>query len=576
MRIGKQQIPVINYCCARLPWILCGLLLGIAQAAPSEPESRLALVIGNARYESVPGLENPVNDAQDMRDVLRRLRFQVTYLENARGRREIQEAVNQFSDTLMRKNGVGLFYYSGHAMQIKGENYLIPIAAKIVTEADVEFETYNVNHLMRSLEQARNNLNIVILDSCRDNPFTRSLRGSGNRGLAQMDSPSGSLVIFSTAPGMTAADGQGRNGTYTKHLLRYIATPMLSIEQMLKKVRRAVLEETREHQMPWEASSLRGEFCFVDCGGIPSADGAPGAAEGALQGEKERIERERAALEAERQLIERERATWHAEQQRLAKSPPSTPPTQKPTVDEPGQVALARIEPDGLARREVTTATPAPAPPMPPGSSNDNAYRLYVDILPDEAKAKARITIVDYPEPYQPWMILAPGRYKVSITHPEYTKDINQEVEIRDRDIRLKVTFWGGDRQTVATRQPPIPERVRKSSAVSSSPAPAPVSTASTIVPSSVSAPMKTAWVPEGSHRLFVDIMPDEAKAKTRISIMDYPEPYQPWMSLAPGQYRLSIAYPGYKNLVEEVDIRDHDVILEITIEQTKNRRNRP
>ncbi|MGH8670620.1 MAG: caspase family protein, partial [Burkholderiales bacterium] len=227
-----------------------------AAGAPHEP--RIALVIGNSAYQESP-LINPVNDARAIARTLQSLGFRVTKKENATVK-DMYEAIRVFGDTL-HGGGIGLFYFAGHGMQVKGRNYLIPIGAAIEREDEVAYQAVDANLVLEKMETARNPLNIVILDACRNNPFTRSFRSSGN-GLVQMDAPSGTLIAFATAPGSVAADGGGVNGIYTKHLLSNMTTPGLPIEQVFKRARNGVMEETGEKQVPWESSSLKGEFYF--------------------------------------------------------------------------------------------------------------------------------------------------------------------------------------------------------------------------------------------------------------------------------------------------------------------------
>jgi len=156
---------------------------------------------------------------------------------------------------------VGLFYYAGHGIQVKGHNYLIPTDAVLETEGDVEFEAIDLGRVLSKMEDSHCPLNIVILDACRDNPFARSFR-SASKGLALVDAPRGTLLAFSTAPGSVAADGKGSNGIYTKHLLANIERPDLSIEEVFKQVRIGVVNDTDGKQTPWESSSLMGSFHF--------------------------------------------------------------------------------------------------------------------------------------------------------------------------------------------------------------------------------------------------------------------------------------------------------------------------
>ena len=222
-------------------------------------QQKVALLIGNSTYKSSP-LKNPANDAQDMAVVLREIGFDVTLKINA-SQREMETAIRQFGKQL-RKGGSGLFYYAGHGIQIDGRNFLIPVGATIESESDVKYEAVDAGLLLGKMEDAGNNLNIVILDACRNNPFARSFR-SGNKGLARMDAPRGSIVAYATAPGSVAADGSGKNGIYTKHLINTIKKPGLTIEQVLKQVRISVVSETGSKQIPWESSSLMGNFYFT-------------------------------------------------------------------------------------------------------------------------------------------------------------------------------------------------------------------------------------------------------------------------------------------------------------------------
>lgn len=221
-------------------------------------EERLALVIGNSAYRTAP-LHNPVNDAEDMSAALSGLGFKVTLKKNV-DRRTLEDSVRLFGRQL-KLGGVGLFYFAGHGMQVEGRNYLVPIDARIESESDVKYETIDAGFVLGKMEDAQNQLNIVILDACRNNPYARYLR-SANKGLARMDAPTGSLIAYSTAPGEAAGDGPERNGIFTKYLIKHMATPGLPIEQVLKRVRIDVALETKQRQIPWESSSLMGDFIF--------------------------------------------------------------------------------------------------------------------------------------------------------------------------------------------------------------------------------------------------------------------------------------------------------------------------
>ena len=236
--------------------ILIGaLLLALNLSAAVE---RHALVIGNANYQSSP-LRNPLNDARDMAAALKGLGFQVQSLLDADAG-QMEQAILDFGDRL-RTGGVGLFYYAGHGVQAQGSNYLIPLQANISREIQLKRKAIDAGLVLDAMGAANNGLNIVILDACRDNPYANSFRNT-TRGLARMDSPTGSLIAYATAPGDVAADGDGRNGVFTKHLLEQMQKPGVQVEQVFKQVTQAVHAETRQRQTPFTTSSLLGEFYF--------------------------------------------------------------------------------------------------------------------------------------------------------------------------------------------------------------------------------------------------------------------------------------------------------------------------
>ena len=240
--------------------ILMTLSFFFVHSVYSDTRARTALIIGNSHYE-IGLLNNPVNDANDMAAKLKELGFEVILKLDA-NKREMKDAVRLFDSKLRDKKGVGLFYYAGHGMQVDGINYLIPIDADIKQSYDVSEESLAANYVLEAMEIADNDLNIIILDACRDNPFARGWR-SARRGLAKMEASTGSLVAYATAPGKSASDGTDRNGLYTKHLLQNMSIPGLSIEEVFKNVRIGVTQETNELQVPWEESSLIGDFYFL-------------------------------------------------------------------------------------------------------------------------------------------------------------------------------------------------------------------------------------------------------------------------------------------------------------------------
>ncbi len=184
-----------------------------------------------------------------MAEVLGKVGFAVTLLTNG-DQAQIETAVTMFAQQLSR-DSVRLFYFSGHGMQVGGQNYLMPLGTSITAEEDVKYKAVPAGWVQERMEAARNALNILILDACRNNPLTRQWRSS-QQGLAPMHAGMGAdtLLAFATLPGQEALDGKGRNSPYTRHLLQQISTPGLQVEEVFKRVRAAVVQETGGKQRP--------------------------------------------------------------------------------------------------------------------------------------------------------------------------------------------------------------------------------------------------------------------------------------------------------------------------------------
>ena len=225
-------------------------------------EQRVALVIGNETYEKSP-LKNPVNDATAIAASLRK-KCGFTVLEHTNlNREDMLEAVHKFSKSIKR-GGVGLFYYSGHGIQVKDENYLVPVDANIEEEYQVKIQCVSMNSVLEMMENARNRVNILVLDACRNNEFERRYRSSGGGGLAGItDAPKGTFIAYATGPGKVALDGTGSHSPFTVALLEKMTMPGLKIEDVFKQVRTRVTKDTKDRQLPWELSSLTGDFYFV-------------------------------------------------------------------------------------------------------------------------------------------------------------------------------------------------------------------------------------------------------------------------------------------------------------------------
>ncbi|MGB0522128.1 MAG: caspase family protein [Flammeovirgaceae bacterium] len=224
-------------------------------------QKRLALVIGNAAYESGGSLKNPINDANGMKVALEQLGFEVMKFENC-DQKNMKKAIDQFGQKLAGYD-VGLFFYAGHGLQVKGSNYLIPTDARLENENEVEYDCVRADRVLMVMENAKVGTNLVILDACRNNPFERSWSRSANgNGLAFMNAPKGSLIAYATSPGNTASDGAGDNGLYTEALLREITKPNITILEMFQNVRATVVKRSDSQQTPWESTSLIGNFYF--------------------------------------------------------------------------------------------------------------------------------------------------------------------------------------------------------------------------------------------------------------------------------------------------------------------------
>lgn len=264
---------------ARVVRVLVGVLLAAAALAASA-QPRVALVIGNAEYTHVGALRNPVNDATDMARTLQGLGFDVTLRTNL-AQRDFNRALTAFGEKI-KPGTVALFYFAGHGIQFRGQNFLIPVDAQIPQEQAVRTEGLDVDRVLDQFQNA--SIGLVILDACRNNPFERAIRSGGGGGLAKVEAPKGMLIAFSTAPGRVAEDGTNtRNSPYTGALVRALAQPERPVETVFKEVRREVGEATANRQLPWETSSLTGDFFFrtptlaTGSAPVPSVGQAPAA-----------------------------------------------------------------------------------------------------------------------------------------------------------------------------------------------------------------------------------------------------------------------------------------------------------
>jgi hypothetical protein len=254
---------------------LLGSLFGFAcgpasaQVAPVEPaptalqgpEQRVALVIGNSNYQNAPQLANPDNDAQSMAQFLNSAGFEVISATDLT-QNDMLRVVQDFSAKVSARgpNTVAMVYYAGHGVQLAGENYLVPVDAKVTSQTELVSNSVRLVDVMSTLETIPSRMRIVILDACRNNPFPNV--NDASRGLAIVDAPNGSIVGYSTAPGTEALDGAGGHSPYTQAFLNVAREPNVPIEQLFKRVRLAVNQTTSGAQVPWESSSLTSDFTF--------------------------------------------------------------------------------------------------------------------------------------------------------------------------------------------------------------------------------------------------------------------------------------------------------------------------
>lgn len=250
--------------CRQVALISIAIGLSLSSVTTAAADKRIALVVGNSAYVNIPRLENPRNDAKLIADTLRTLGFTLVG-GNAQldlDKEGLDRAVQDFGGQLQGAD-VALFYYAGHGIGIRGTNFLVPVGANPTREADVDFQMLDSNLVLRQMEGAGAKLNIVILDACRNNPFSgRGLRSSTS-GLSQMQAPEGTVISFATQPGNVALDGADGNSPYTTALAKAMRKPGLDIFRTFNEVGLAVSAATAGAQKPFLTSSpIQGEFFF--------------------------------------------------------------------------------------------------------------------------------------------------------------------------------------------------------------------------------------------------------------------------------------------------------------------------
>jgi hypothetical protein len=248
-------------------FVALGTAIAFFHANAASAQNRFALVIGNANYKAVKQLPNAAHDAASVTDFLKSAGFDVTTaldLDQSGMRHALQDFAQRLSGNNDTK-AVALVYFAGHGVQVDGENYLVPVDAKIASEADIPLAAVRFTDVMTALERIGKKTRLIFLDACRDNPFGEPAMAQG---LAIVSAPAGSLVVYSTSPGATAEDGSGANSPFTAALLTAGKKPGESIEEAIKDMRIAVNDQTAGRQIPWDVSSLIEPFSF-----FPATDG---------------------------------------------------------------------------------------------------------------------------------------------------------------------------------------------------------------------------------------------------------------------------------------------------------------
>jgi hypothetical protein len=244
-----------------LRWVVITIALVVFPVSAQAPlDIRIALVIGNAAYAGDGALVNPVNDAKAMSEALRGLGFTVVEIRDGT-KIQIADAIVKIRESLKGKQAIGMLYYAGHGLQLDWRNYMVPVDAKLSKASDVTEQTVDINSVIEAFKGAGNRMNILILDACRNNPFAST---SSGKGLAQLDAPQGTFLAYATAPGNVAEDGDAKstNGLYTQFLLQELKKPTAKIEDVFKRVRLNVRQQSQGRQIPWESTSLEEDFYF--------------------------------------------------------------------------------------------------------------------------------------------------------------------------------------------------------------------------------------------------------------------------------------------------------------------------
>ncbi len=395
----------------RIVVVLAALAVSLS-GAPAGAQTRLALVIGNSNYRAVTPLPNPVNDARAVADELKTAAFDVTQALDL-GQADMRRAIKDFAAKISAKGAdtIALVYYAGHGVQVDGENFLVPVDARIESEADIAKAAVRLGDVMSALAAVPSKMRIVILDACRNNPFAT---GKQTRGLAIVDAPTGSIVAYSTAPGTEATDGAGAHSPYTAAFIEVAQQPRLQIEQLFKQVRLKVHEATKGQQTPWESSSLTSDFWFVPVNEAPGAlvASAPAAQTTRLPQQRPATAPQVATLPTQPTRVTQ--PTTVADQAAQSPATPATDDAQGQQVAPVPQVAATNaplpLPPPRLAplqgARPLPTLPPQPVSLPPPQPAPVPAVDLRA-MAPDDAYAYA--VMEDSVPVYEEFLLVYPN-----------------------------------------------------------------------------------------------------------------------------------------------------------------------
>lgn len=477
--------------CPRPPgrW-LAGLLLalafGVAQAA-----ERVALLVGNGDYaDQRAKLPNPTNDAKDLADALSRMGFKVLLRKDldAAG---MKDAIREFGKELEGAS-VALFFYAGHALQLQGNNFLLPVNSTPRNEGDVLLDAMDLNKIVYLMGSAKTR-NIVILDACRDNPFKQQFPTSV--GLAQMSAPPDTLIAYSTAPGTVAYDGTGRNSIYTRHLLRYIVNPEDEAPRVFALVGEAVQKETRtakQPQVPWQLSSLRPNFYLArNPASATATSGATGGASAASAASAVNAGPQRQTESSADIQLNAERAFWESVNKSRAddlRDYLQRFPNGLYGSLAKRQLALLEAESTATAKGAAPARTAEAKPPDPKQAETKHAEAKLAEVKPAEVK---------------PTEVKAPASKPVETKQAEAKAPEAKPAEMKSANVRPADVKPTEAKPSVAVNVPAVPSPI---------PAPIPAPAPITAVKPAALPPIATAAT--GQARNLPATTPTEGKIR--------------------------------------------------------------